>query len=156
LPQPAIGRHLHNDGGFLRARASADVDHGLHQFSSAPLRRCDRRARSGRLSMADSVLVAIFESRAVELGRPVGAERLAELCDHDSAAALRAVAGLENRAFTAANRVAARKRRSGSGAAQPIRHPADASMSIHEIAPSGELAEFVDAYWWSDAASSGT
>lgn len=29
-------------------------------------------------------------------------------------------------------------------------------MAIHEVAPSPELAEYVDAYWWSDAASSGT
>jgi len=29
-------------------------------------------------------------------------------------------------------------------------------MTIHEIAPSPELAEFVDAYWWSDEDSSGT
>src|SRR6266849_10413652 len=29
-------------------------------------------------------------------------------------------------------------------------------MTIHEIAPSPELAEYVDAYWWSDASSSGT
>jgi len=29
-------------------------------------------------------------------------------------------------------------------------------MAIHEIAPSPELAEFVDAYWWSDEGSSGT
>ena len=28
-------------------------------------------------------------------------------------------------------------------------------MAIHEIAPSRELAEFVDAYWWSDDDSSG-
>jgi AraC-like DNA-binding protein len=27
---------------------------------------------------------------------------------------------------------------------------------IHEVAPSRELAEYVDAYWWSDAESSGT
>jgi AraC-like DNA-binding protein len=27
---------------------------------------------------------------------------------------------------------------------------------IHEVAPSPELAEYVDAYWWSDAESSGT
>src|ERR1700736_5000835 len=30
------------------------------------------------------------------------------------------------------------------------------SMTIHEIAPSPELAEYVDAYWWSDQESSGT
>jgi AraC-like DNA-binding protein len=29
-------------------------------------------------------------------------------------------------------------------------------MAIHEIAPSPELAEFVDAYWWSDEGSSGS
>ena len=29
-------------------------------------------------------------------------------------------------------------------------------MTIHEIAPSPELAEYVDAYWWSDESSSGT
>jgi AraC-like DNA-binding protein len=29
-------------------------------------------------------------------------------------------------------------------------------MTIHEIAPSPELAQYVDAYWWSDSASSGT
>jgi AraC-like DNA-binding protein len=29
-------------------------------------------------------------------------------------------------------------------------------MAIHEIAPSPELAEYVDAYWWSDEESSGT
>jgi len=28
-------------------------------------------------------------------------------------------------------------------------------MAIHEIAPSPELAEFVDAYWWSDESSAG-
>ena len=29
-------------------------------------------------------------------------------------------------------------------------------MTIHEIAPSSELAEYVDAYWWSDESTSGT
>jgi hypothetical protein len=29
-------------------------------------------------------------------------------------------------------------------------------MTVHEIVPSPELAEFVDAYWWSDGSSTGS
>lgn len=60
---------------------------GLHQLPPALAVRPHRRPRPRRRPMAHPLPQTILQCRTTRLARPVGAQRLAELCDYRLASA---------------------------------------------------------------------
>jgi len=69
----------------------------LTKFSSAPRRRLTRRARSGWISMADSVPEAVFFNTTTDVARTMAVECVAQYRDHSCVARDYAVVGVASR-----------------------------------------------------------
>src|SRR6266849_6127491 len=67
------------------------------KFSSAPRRRLTRRARSGWISMADSVPEAVFFNATTDVARTMAVECVAQYRDHSCVARDYAVVGVASR-----------------------------------------------------------